>query len=810
MSKPEGPPSAVPAGQAPPGDGERAAGPPAASALHLSVGRHPRDVVRLLAATAALAGCVTLSLLPGVNPVELAIFDDLSTMPRGANPMWAVLVWFGSWAAIAGVTAVALYLKRIRLGLECAGAGVLAWGLARVANGALGPRPVPAAVLDQLAGHSPTVGVTILGGQVAIAAALSTVTGPYVTRTVGYLAWTTTVLVGLAAIATGDQLPLGALTGGVLGWGCGAVFHLVLGAPGRRTSHEGIRRQLDLAGLQPDVLTPVKQHHVFGPQQFAVQTADGDCLRVDVVRRIRRRAGLVYKVRRLLASLEVQDEPQLSTTHHEVEHEAFVTLLAERAGVRTPAVVLACQPKHGSPLLVRREITARPLNLLATEEIDDDLLTSIWRQLAALGDARIAHHDLRAKNILVDPERRPWLVGFTFGRPGATAAACAQDLAEALVSLASVAGVERTVRTAGTVLPPDRLREALQYLQGLAMPRRIRAQAEEGRLLFTDLRETLAERLDCPLPGFRSPVRPSSVIGLLLLGAAVYLLLPQLSSMGQVVRSLRTANWGWLAVATATGLLAIVLSAVSLLGSSHVRLPVWRTILVQIGAAFTGRTTPGGAGFFGINIAYLEGLGIRRSRAVGVTVLNLAGTGLVSTVACVVGVFGVGASGVLRDVHLPPGWTLLVLAAAVLIVVGVLLGSPFGRRRILHPSLEAARDLLSTVHHPVRALQLFGGAFGYLVVSGFGLVACLAAFHSVHPLLAVITVFMVAQTLGHLAPAPGGLGAVEAVMAAGLTAIGIAPAAAVAAVLTSRLLTYWLPVLPGIAAFRYLQHHGII
>jgi hypothetical protein len=33
---------------------------------------------------------------------------------------------------------------------------------------------------------------------------------------------------------------------------------------------------------------------------------------------------------------------------------------------------------------------------------------------------------------------------------------------------------------------------------------------------------------------------------------------------------------------------------------------------------------------------------------------------------------------------------------------------------------------------------------------------------------------------------------------------------AVAAVLTSRLLTYWLPVLPGIGMFRYLQHHSVI
>jgi undecaprenyl-diphosphatase len=47
-------------------------------------------------------------------------------------------------------------------------------------------------------------------------------------------------------------------------------------------------------------------------------------------------------------------------------------------------------------------------------------------------------------------------------------------------------------------------------------------------------------------------------------------------------------------------------------------------------------------------------------------------------------------------------------------------------------------------------------------------------------------------------------------MVAGLTALGTAPTVAVATVLTNRLLTYWLPALPGIAIFRYLQYRAIV
>jgi len=124
--------------------------------------------------------------------------------------------------------------------------------------------------------------------------------------------------------------------------------------------------------------------------------------------------------------------------------------------------------------------------------------------------------------------------------------------------------------------------------------------------------------------------------------------------------------------------------------------------------------------------------------------------------------------------------------------------------------MQVVSELWSTLRQPLRAAQLFGGAFGYLAISALGLAASLAAFEPHFPLMVVLVVFVLGQTLGHLAPTPGGLGAVEALLVAGLTAVGVAPTAAVAAVLSSRLLTYWLPVLPGIGMFRYLQHYSLI
>jgi undecaprenyl-diphosphatase len=768
----------------------------------LSIGRRPKDLAQLVLVGALLTLGVLLVLVPA-NPVELAIYQQLERIPAISDPLWVVLSWLGTWAGIAGVTAVALYFGWIRVALLCAGAGALTWGLAQVMHHVLGVRPV----LPPFAG--PAGGFPFPAEEVAVVAALVVVAAPYLGGVARYVGWGLTVLVGVAVVHLGGHLPLGAVGGALLGWGVGVLCHVVWGAPGRKVSDQVVYGELELAGLKPTSIVALRQR-LLEPREFAVDTEDERTLRVKVVRRLSRRAGPWYKVKRLLTLLDVQDEPRLSTPHHEVEHEAYVTLLAERAGVRTPQVVLACDVKHAPALLVVCQVSGRRLTELRRDEIDDGLLAAIWAQIAALAEARIAHHDLRAKNILVDDENRPWLLSFTFSHAGADAARCAQDLAEALVSLASVVGTDRAVSSAISALPAEQLEAALRNLIPLALPRRIRAQGERGRYLMAELRETLADGLGRPIPGFRSPVRPVTVVGLLLIGAAVYLLLPELSSMGEVMTAVRHANWGWLVVAVATGFAAILLSSISVQGSSRIPLPFWRTFEVQMAAAFTGRTTPGGAGFFGINVVYMERLGLRRPLAVGVTLLNQAGTGAVAFVVAVIGAFGAGLSGTFTNLSIPTGWPVVLGAVAVVVAGGVVVGSPWGRRRIVAPSLEVCRELLDTLRHPVRAVQLFGGALGYLVLSGLGLATSLAAFHSEFSWTAVTVVFIVGSTLGHLVPSPGGLGAVEAALLAGLGAMGVPATAAVTAVLVSRLLTYWLPVLPGIAVFRYLQHRDVI
>ncbi|MGH3425130.1 MAG: lysylphosphatidylglycerol synthase domain-containing protein, partial [Nocardioidaceae bacterium] len=482
-------------------------------------------------------------------------------------------------------------------------------------------------------------------------------------------------------------------------------------------------------------------------------------------------------------------------------------------GVGTLPVLFAGEIEHGPSFLIRRYVEGRPLSTLNASVIGDKLLDEIWADVAALGAQHIAHHDLRAKNILVDTDGHPRIIDFTFGRVGGPPDQSAQDAAEMLVSLASMVGVRRAVDSAVRSLATETLRDALPHLQWLAVHRRLRKQLDDSAPL-TDLRETLAERIGAPLPPFRSPVRPATAALMLAGGLGVYLLLPQVSGMSQVLGSLAGANWWWLAAAIVSGMVAIVVSTWSILGSSPTPLPLGKTMAVQVAAAFTGRTTAAGVGFFGINIVFLERLGLRRAHAVGVVVLNRAVMGVVSGIITVVGILVIGNAVPVGDLSVPTGWPVWVTVAVVVAGVFALLRSPFGRRRIWDPAAERVREfvreVLPTLRHPARAANLLAGTIGFLALSAFGLAATLAAFEPDFPVWAVLAVFIVASTLGQIAPTPGGLGAVEAAMVAGLTAVGINSADAVTAVLASRLLTFWLPVLPGLLAFRLLQHRGIV
>ena len=138
-------------------------------------------------------------------------------------------------------------------------------------------------------------------------------------------------------------------------------------------------------------------------------------------------------------------------------------------------------------------------------------------------------------------------------------------------------------------------------------------------------------------------------------------------------------------------------------------------------------------------------------------------------------------------------------------------GPPLDQRKQLIPGARsAAGSLRQAAASPVKLGLLFGGSALITLAYIAGLAASVQAFGGGPGLVVIGAVYLAAAALAAAAPTPGGLGAIEAALVAGLTGVGMQPGPAVSAVLLYRLATYWLPVLPGWLCWRSLQHRGYV
>ena len=127
-----------------------------------------------------------------------------------------------------------------------------------------------------------------------------------------------------------------------------------------------------------------------------------------------RAADLMFRGYRFLRLKDVGDERPFSSLRRAVEHEAFVSLAARDVGVRTPRMRKVATVGLDSMLLAYDMIDGRSVDGVEPEDVTDELLTGVFRQLAILRQNRIAHRDLRLANVFVTPEGEAWLIDFGF------------------------------------------------------------------------------------------------------------------------------------------------------------------------------------------------------------------------------------------------------------------------------------------------------------------------------------------------------------------------------------------------------------
>ena len=777
--------------------------------------RHPGDVIRLIAAALVLGVAVVIAmLLPALlRPAAAAVTGVGPATAAGRVLTGLVQVTIAAAALVLLVAA--LRYRRFRVLATVAGgfaaAAALMAGITYLA-GPSGSASLPAGLRQGswLAGAG-FPDPAVLAGLAAVAVAAA----PWLSRPWRRASWATLLLIGAARLVTGGLLPLQLVLALAAGVTVGAALLVAFGVPDRRMGPAGVASALRAGGVPVSQVTgPL--HAAKGSRPFQATTGDGNGLFVKVFGSDQRDADLLYRAWRGIRLRGVGDTRPAASLFKAVEHEALLGVMAERAGVAVPHVGQVIRADDGSVLLTMDLVAGTSLDQVPADRITDQLARTLWREVGRLHQARIAHRSLHGSNIMMSQDGSTVLTDFSFAELAATSRQRAIDVAELLTSLAGRIGPDRAVAAAAAAIGASGVATAVPLLQPLALSAGTRRAIKGQDALLKNTRAAAiaasGDDADKDLARLQR-VRPRTLLAIAALAGAFYFLLPQIAQVSSSWHALQHVNWAWLPVIIGLSALTYVASAIALIGSVPGHVPFGPAVLTQGASSFINRVSPANVGGMALNVRFLHKSGTGTPASVAAVGVNSLAGAVMHLVLMVV-FFALAGHDLTKAFKLPSGSKILLILAVIIAVTGVILATRPGRRwtrkQLIPGARSAAGSLRQAAASPVKLGLLFGGSALITLAYIAGLAASIQAFGPGPGLVVIGAVYLGAAALAAAAPTPGGLGAIEAALVAGLTGVGMQPGPAVSAVLLYRLATYWLPVLPGWLCWRFLQHREYV
>ncbi|MFE4699472.1 lysylphosphatidylglycerol synthase domain-containing protein [Streptomyces sp. NPDC056738] len=340
-------------------------------------------------------------------------------------------------------------------------------------------------------------------------------------------------------------------------------------------------------------------------------------------------------------------------------------------------------------------------------------------------------------------------------------------------------------------------------------------EAREEDLLTQIRHQVLLIRPQAPVePARLERVKPRTLISVIAGAIGAYFLLTQLTHI-EFGTLFDNAEWGWVAAAALFSALSYFAAAMSLLGFVPERVPFLRTAAAQVAGSFVKIVAPAAVGGVALNTRFLQRAGVRPGLAVAsVGASQLFGLGCHILMLLSFGYL----TGTEKTPSLSPSRTviagLLTVAVFILVVTSVPLLRKFVSTRVRSLFAGVVPRMLDVLQRPQKLVTGIGGMLLLTACFVMCLDASIRAFGheetTTLSLASVAVVFLAGNALGSAAPTPGGVGAVEATLTVGLIAVGLPKEVAAPAVLLYRLLTLWLPVLPGWLFFNHLTRKGAL
>ncbi len=654
----------------------------------------------------------------------------------------------------------------------------------------------------------------------AMGAAVVTVLGPWFPRWVRRVGVATVAFVALTRMSPiGTNTPYDVAMSTMLGWLVGTLSVMVFGSPNRQPSGRAIAQALAGVGVVIDRLE-LKGRGARGSSVYVADTPDGQPRFVKVFSTDQRDADALLQVVRWIRLREASGSRPFASLRRAVEHEALVALKANDDGVPTAKMLAVAEVEPDGMLLAFDYLGGESL-AGSGKHLADSMLDEVWRVASALRRHRISHRDLRLDHFIVGVDGRPRVVDLGSGELAANTADLNSDIAELLCSVALEVGADRAVATAEKVLGIATLGSMVSRLQPLALSAETRSRLREHSGLLDELRDQVqtAAQLEEVRYEELARIKPRTIGIIVVFTIAFYALLPQLATVGELGDQIRNANFWWVAPMLVCVVVTWAGATIGLMGSVPDRLPFTTMYAAQMSSSFLDTLAPAGLGGMALNTRLMQKRGVEPARAVAGVGLNGVAGFIMHIVLLGVFLFWTSITGSQAaesnaSIKPPDTRNILIGVGGVAALVLLAFVLPYTRKLVRTKGVpmvkDAGKGLAELARRPRKLAALFGGSTIVTLGLYSALLCSVQAFGGDLSPAQIGAAYMVAFSVAVFAPTPGGLGALELSLTAAFQQLGMSVDVAFASVALFRLITFFLPIIPGWITFTIIQRRGLV